>query len=203
MTIRMMIKRNTAANWTSKNPVLGAGEMGIETDTRRIKYGDGETQWISLPYAGNYQEKLSSGNKLASDLVDDTGNNNKFVTAAEKTTWSAKQPAGDYAENPTVVAIASGDTVVITNNVCYKGSTLTAFSITCPTGTYPFTSQIDFISGTTPTAITYNSTIKWVRGSDDIQENNGVVTFVPVANKEYTIMLYYNGTSWCGVSRGV
>ena len=34
MTIRMMIKRNTAANWTSKNPVLGAGEIGIETDTR-------------------------------------------------------------------------------------------------------------------------------------------------------------------------
>lgn len=44
--------RNTAANWTSNNQILAAGEFGLETDTNRMKFGDGSTVWNSLPYAG-------------------------------------------------------------------------------------------------------------------------------------------------------
>lgn len=49
--VTFLIRRDTAANWTSVNPVLKLGEPGIETDTRRIKYGDGSTAWTSLDYA--------------------------------------------------------------------------------------------------------------------------------------------------------
>lgn len=45
------IRRDTAANWTSVNPVLASGEMGYETDTRNLKIGDGSTTWASLAYA--------------------------------------------------------------------------------------------------------------------------------------------------------
>lgn len=48
-TIRL--RRGTAAQWSSANPVLAAGEMGIETDTRKFKFGNGLTQWNSIPYA--------------------------------------------------------------------------------------------------------------------------------------------------------
>lgn len=41
---------DTAANWQSVNPVLLAGELGIESDTHRMKSGDGTTAWSSLPY---------------------------------------------------------------------------------------------------------------------------------------------------------
>jgi hypothetical protein len=44
------LRRGTAAQWTSANPVLAAGEIGIETDTQRSKYGDGTTAWASLSY---------------------------------------------------------------------------------------------------------------------------------------------------------
>jgi hypothetical protein len=44
-------KRGTAAIMTANNPVLGAGEIGIETDTNQFKIGDGSTVWASLPYA--------------------------------------------------------------------------------------------------------------------------------------------------------
>ena len=47
---RIMTRIDTAARWTSINPVLLAGELGIETDTHRIKAGDGTTAWTSLPY---------------------------------------------------------------------------------------------------------------------------------------------------------
>ena len=34
------------------------------------------------------QSEITSTNKLDSDLVDDTNQTHKFVTAAEKTTWN-------------------------------------------------------------------------------------------------------------------
>lgn len=46
------VRRSTAAQWTSANPVLSDGEPGLERDTRRFKFGDGVTVWNSLPYAG-------------------------------------------------------------------------------------------------------------------------------------------------------
>lgn len=44
-------RRGTAALWTSTNPVLNPGEPGIETDTDKVKYGDGVTAWNFLNYA--------------------------------------------------------------------------------------------------------------------------------------------------------
>ena len=44
------VKRATAARWTSQNPVLAAGEIGYETDTRRMKLGDGTSSWTQLSY---------------------------------------------------------------------------------------------------------------------------------------------------------
>jgi hypothetical protein len=43
-------RRDTAANWTTANPTLLAGEIGIESDTEKIKIGDGSTAWTSLGY---------------------------------------------------------------------------------------------------------------------------------------------------------
>ena len=43
-------RHGTAAAWTTANPVLAAGEIGVETDTSKAKLGDGTTVWSSLPY---------------------------------------------------------------------------------------------------------------------------------------------------------
>jgi len=47
---QFQFRRDTAANWTSNNPTLLAGEMGFETNTSKIKIGDGSTAWNSLAY---------------------------------------------------------------------------------------------------------------------------------------------------------
>jgi hypothetical protein len=47
---KIQTRRDTAANWTSTNPTLAAGEMGFETDTLKFKVGDGSTAWTSLSY---------------------------------------------------------------------------------------------------------------------------------------------------------
>lgn len=48
---RLQLRRDTASNWTSVNPTLLAGEMGVETDTGKFKVGDGSTAWTSLVYS--------------------------------------------------------------------------------------------------------------------------------------------------------
>lgn len=50
---QIKLRRDTAANWTSVNPVLGSGEPGFETDTNRMKVGDGSTSWNNLAYLMN------------------------------------------------------------------------------------------------------------------------------------------------------
>lgn len=52
MTTRIKLRRDTAANWTASNPILAAGEPGLETDTGNKKYGDGTTHWADLAYNG-------------------------------------------------------------------------------------------------------------------------------------------------------
>ena len=47
----IQLRSDTAANWTSVNPTLAAGEMGFETDTGKLKIGTGSTAWTSLSYA--------------------------------------------------------------------------------------------------------------------------------------------------------
>jgi hypothetical protein len=51
MAVRIQLRRDTAANWTAENPVLSLGEPGIETDTYKVKLGDGTTPWNSLDYS--------------------------------------------------------------------------------------------------------------------------------------------------------
>jgi 3D (Asp-Asp-Asp) domain-containing protein len=51
MTSRLQNRRDIASAWTSANPTLAAGEMGLETDTAKFKMGDGVTAWNSLAYA--------------------------------------------------------------------------------------------------------------------------------------------------------
>ena len=64
MATRIQIRRGTAAEWASANPILAQGELGAELDTDSIKVGDGTSDWNSLGYvtggAGPYMLPLTS-----------------------------------------------------------------------------------------------------------------------------------------------
>jgi hypothetical protein len=51
VSVQIQLRRGTAAAWTSANPILAQGEMGIETDTGKFKFGDGSNTWTALSYA--------------------------------------------------------------------------------------------------------------------------------------------------------
>jgi len=58
-------RQGTAAEWAAANPIPRSGEWGYETDTGRVKIGDGVTAWNSLPYTHNIVETfdISAANK--------------------------------------------------------------------------------------------------------------------------------------------
>ena len=46
----IQLRRDISINWLSVNPILASGEVGLELDTNKFKFGDGVTRWASLPY---------------------------------------------------------------------------------------------------------------------------------------------------------
>lgn len=48
--VKFQVRNDTAANWAATNPVLAAGEPGLETDTGRVKFGNGTSNWAALQY---------------------------------------------------------------------------------------------------------------------------------------------------------
>lgn len=51
LNVKIQIRNDTKNNWNTQNPVLLKGEMGVETDTRKFKFGDGVNDWATLEYA--------------------------------------------------------------------------------------------------------------------------------------------------------
>lgn len=58
---RVSQRSNTSVGWTVANPVLLAGEMGMEIDTHRVKHGDGIHTWNELPYWTNGDVTYTQG----------------------------------------------------------------------------------------------------------------------------------------------
>jgi hypothetical protein len=59
---QIQIRRGTASQWTSTNPTLAAGELGLETDTLLMKAGNGSTAWTSLAYINQYALPVLTAN---------------------------------------------------------------------------------------------------------------------------------------------
>ena len=109
----IQIRRDTAANWTSANPVLAQGELGAETDTSKIKIGDGSTAWSSLAYlidAGGYLTATST-NTLTNKTIRDTVYS--LTGTAFDATNGAVQTKTLSANTTFTDSLSSGDAIVL------------------------------------------------------------------------------------------
>jgi hypothetical protein len=157
MAIRIQLRRDTAANWTSSNPVLRAGELGIETDTLKFKIGNGSSTWTQIT---NYANVTSTG--LSNSLND-------YILSATKGT-----PGGPAALDSNGDLLVPENSVILWNDADYTYQTTVSATqptanrtITLPdaTGTVALTTDLSPyapLSGATftgnisiPTAITF------------------------------------------------
>ncbi|AXI83449.1 hypothetical protein FUT69_08425 [Xylella taiwanensis] len=69
---RFVLRRGRAATWTARNECLLAGEFGLETDTGKLKIGDGSTAWNALDYmkAGTPIGTANAGRGVTIDVTN-------------------------------------------------------------------------------------------------------------------------------------
>jgi hypothetical protein len=102
--VQILFRRGTSADWTSANPALGSGEPGIETNTGKIKVGDGTTLWNALPYAAGLESLRLQ------DLSDVTGTapSTGQVLKWNGTAWApAADATGSGADGNTTYTISA------------------------------------------------------------------------------------------------
>lgn len=143
MSSIIQVRRDTAANWTSVNPVLAQGEKGYETDSigsseAKYKIGDGLSDWVSLDYQGTGGGAVDSVNGETGIVVLDTSDisdttDKRYSTDAEKTVLgntsginTGDQDISGISTNATAIALntskvgytealVSGNTDVVAN----------------------------------------------------------------------------------------
>lgn len=91
MAIRLQLRRDTAAAWTTTNPTLALGEPGVETDTLKVKVGNGVTAWNSLDYSisNDFDDLLNTPSTLAGYGIVDG------LSLANLSASTAAAPSGD------------------------------------------------------------------------------------------------------------
>ena len=149
------IRRNTAAGAAASNPVLAVGEMGLETDTNRFKFGDGSTAWNSLPYgtAGTVTTNAnltgpitSTGNATA--IASQTGTGTMFVMSVSPIVGTTFDVTATGTGDPCILprmsnsvpaaqAVSSSTTVNSQNDtyMAFNGDPATGWLANTTTGT--------------------------------------------------------------------
>jgi hypothetical protein len=68
MATRIQLRRDTALNWQSNNPVLAVGELGLDLTNKNVKIGDGVTAWNLLDYVRETSADLINYDNTISGL---------------------------------------------------------------------------------------------------------------------------------------
>jgi hypothetical protein len=82
--IQFQLRRGLSSLWTSVNPILSSGEMGVETDTNKIKIGNGNSGWTSLAYvAGEAGPYVTTFNGLTGAVTGVCASNNNTFSGTQ------------------------------------------------------------------------------------------------------------------------
>jgi hypothetical protein len=174
MPQQIQLRRGTASQWTTANPTLAEGEMGVETDTSLFKIGDGATAWNSIDYSTlrsiDTATVLSMANQ-ATPATPAAGNLNFFAKSlAGRMTLRQQGPSGlvtplqpSFFQNSIVMLTTggSGSIISIGNTVTNVGT------ISHPTATETYGYMTNFVTAgsANATAGTSSSNAVWARGS--------------------------------------
>ena len=96
---KIQIRRGTAAQWTTANPVLASGEIGFETDTNKFKIGDGTTAWTNLDYLTNKRITQTVAGTTRTLTKDDNNKHIVFTSNSDVLVAVAAQASSAFFDN--------------------------------------------------------------------------------------------------------
>jgi hypothetical protein len=149
MAIQIQLRRGTASQWTTANTLLAQGEIGLETDTSKLKLGDGSTLWNSLSYfsAGSGVTAVTATSPVASSggltpvISLSSGYGDTLNPYASKTANFVLAAPNGSAGVPTFRAVVAADIPTLNQNTTGSAATLTTGRTLAITGDLAYTSQ--------------------------------------------------------------
>lgn len=69
VSTKVQVRKDTSSNWTSTNPILAAGEIGLETNTGSFKIGNGSNTWSALSYFSTTASSASDSTPITFMLM--------------------------------------------------------------------------------------------------------------------------------------
>jgi hypothetical protein len=171
MAIQIQLRRGTASQWTSANTLLAQGEIGLETDTSKLKLGDGSTLWNSLSYfsgagvtAVTATSPVASSGGLTPVISLSSGYGDTLNPYASKTANFVLAAPNGSAGVPTFRAVLAADIPTLNQNTTGSAATLTTGRTVAITGDLAYTSP-SFDGSTNVTATGTLATVNTNVGS--------------------------------------
>ena len=171
------IRRDTAANWSSNNPTLAAGEMGLDQTNNFIKMGDGTTAWNSLAQFTQNIENVedlvgamvtSNTETFISVTYDDSDGTLDFVVPVLDEDNLATDSATHLATQQSIKAYV--DAQVTASDLDFQGDSGGALSIDLDSETMTFTggTGIDTVGSGNTLTTSIDSTVTTLTGSQTL-----------------------------------
>ena len=96
MSVKVQFRRGSASSWSTANPTLAEGELGLELDTGMFKVGNGIDNWNSLSYSsGPAGANGAAGAAGATGATGAAGATGATGPQGEQGIPGATGPAGD------------------------------------------------------------------------------------------------------------
>ena len=112
MAYHIELRNGTAAQWTSTNPILAQGEIGLESDTGKFKFGDGVTAWTGLSYAASSGPAVSTISQSYGD-----GSDGNITISSGTTTLTRDMYYNNLTLSGTGVLNPNGYRIFVLNNL--------------------------------------------------------------------------------------
>lgn len=171
MATLIQLRRDTAANWSSNNPILSSGEIGIATDLQQFKIGNSASSWNQLEYVNAIPSKYLS-------LIAASAN---FLTKTDAGIIYAPLGSASFVGTPTAPTATAGTNTQQIATTAFVRTEVTNLIDSAP-GTLDTLNELAAALGDDPNYAV--STASYIATKLDI--NNASATYLSISNAALT-----------------